>query len=144
MKGGSYFLDTNIFLRPIVSDDSAKSADCAALIAVIRSGRIHAETSHIVLAEIVWTLLSFYRFTKEEVLQAVNAIIAIPHLNIRDSINTLEALDMYAAKNVKFIDALIASHPKLAGGKMKIVSYDRDFDVLGVARVEPGDILKEK
>ena len=53
------------------------------------------------------------------------------------------AISLYAAQSVKFADALIASHPLLRQGKLIVVSYDADFDKLGVKRVEPEAIVKK-
>jgi len=47
---------------------------------------------------------------------------------------------MYSSKNVKFIDAMIASVDQIVSGSWVVVSYDKDFDKLGVKRAEPGGL----
>ncbi len=47
------------------------------------------------------------------------------------------ALKIYAEKNVKFIDALIASIPQIQAKEWTVISYDRDFDKIGINRKEP-------
>jgi predicted nucleic-acid-binding protein len=42
----------------------------------------------------------------------------------------------------KWIDCLIASAPDIQSGETAVVSYDRDFDRLGVVRLEPGVALR--
>ena len=42
---------------------------------------------------------------------------------------------------MKFIDALIASHKSIQEEAAVIVSYDKDFDKLGILRKEPKDII---
>lgn len=54
MKGSNYFIDTNIFLRPILKDDKKKVRDCRKLINKIKQGEIKAVTAAIVFAEIAW------------------------------------------------------------------------------------------
>lgn len=48
---------------------------------------------------------------------------------------------MFEQKPVKFIDALLASIKEIKEKKWKVVSYDRDFDKLGVVRIEPKEII---
>lgn len=142
MKGiKRYFLDTNIFLRVIANDDPKKTRECEAVMELIRDGKIHALTASIVAAEIVWTALSYYKIPKPEVVKLLNALLSSKHLRIRDNTNMLVALELYEKHAVKFIDALIASDPLLVGGRMAIVSYDKDFDRLGCQRIEPSEIV---
>ncbi len=141
MKGGKFFIDTNVFLRIIVKDDQKKVADCEKLIELIKLQKIKAFTSNLVLAEIVWTLLSFYKIQKEVVVKILSAILGIKNLKIDDSMHSLNAISLYTQNNVKFIDCLISSNPQIASHDMKVVSYDKDFDLLSAHRVEPSEII---
>lgn len=60
-----YFLDSNIFLRPIVKDDPEKVRDCERLFEKIERGAIKAFTSNLVLAEILWVGIGFYKIKKK-------------------------------------------------------------------------------
>jgi predicted nucleic acid-binding protein len=53
------------------------------------------------------------------------------------------AIEFYKNYNIKFIDALIASNPKIFKKEITIISYDKDFDKINVLRKEPKEILKE-
>lgn len=141
MKGSSYFIDTNIFLRVLTKDDEKTFFKCLELLEMVKQGKINAVTSVLVLAEINWTLLRFYQFPKERVVQGLQSIIALSNLTFTERFNRITALTLYQTYSVKFIDAFIASNPGFAGGKMKIISYDTDFDKLEVERVEPGELV---
>lgn len=141
MSDHKYFLDTNIFLRIVVQDDRKKADDCEALIKMMRTGKIRGITSHLVLAEFVWTCLGLYRLHKSEVLKLVRGIVSITHLSLSDEYDTLRALNYYEEHGVKFIDALIAAHVSVREHGSTIVSYDTDFDKLGLIRLEPAQIL---
>lgn len=141
MPASEYFIDTNIFLRVIVKDDKNKAAECERVVELIRSGTIRATTAHIVLAELVWTCLGFYQIGKVDVIKLARALAALPHLLIYDDFDVLYGLSQYERHNVKFIDALIASHTKIARDGATVLSYDTDFDKMGIARVEPAQIL---
>lgn len=141
MPAAEYFIDTNIFLRVIVKDDKKKAAECERAVELIRSGTIRATTAHLVLAELVWTCLSFYQIGKVDVIKLAHGLAGIPHMSIYDDFDVLYALSRYERHNVKFIDALIASHAKIARDGVAVLSYDADFDKMGITRVEPAQIL---
>jgi predicted nucleic-acid-binding protein len=137
-----YFLDSNIFLRFFADEKNSKvQVECSELIGNIREGKIKAYTSHLVLAEVVWTLDSYYEAEKEKIVKVLDTIESLNGLKIIDNFETHLANTIFSEKSIKFIDALIASNPKIQLKKMVIVSYDKDFDKLGVKRVEPSDII---
>ncbi|OGY26274.1 MAG: hypothetical protein A2Z24_02030 [Candidatus Woykebacteria bacterium RBG_16_44_10] len=139
----SYLVDTNIFLRILVKDEEKSFYECVEFVKWIKAGQIRATTSTLVLAEIHWTLSSFYQFPKEKVAQALGSIINLKNLKIIDKYNHMVALGLFEQKNVKFIDCLIASSPMILKRQAVVVSFDRDFDKLGISRKEPGKIVKE-
>lgn len=140
MKEYKYFVDTNIFLRPVVKDNIVQVNHCEHLIKAIAEGEIKAFTSLLVLAEFVWVSQKIYTIQKEVVIKALKGILGIKNLEIDDSMDPSKAVEMYANSSVKFIDTLIASHTLINHQKAKVISYDRDFDKLKVERVEPGEL----
>jgi len=137
MKGPKYFLDTNIFLRPIVRDIPDQATDCLKLLEKISRSQLKAATGSLILAELNWTLLKFYNYSKPEIAEVLSGLAAAKNIKIIDKYNTVQATKLYSTYNVKFIDCLIASYREILDGHMTVVSYDRDFDKLGVTRVEP-------
>lgn len=143
MKGHRYFLDTNIFLRPIVKDDPQKVEDCERLFEALKIGKVQAITSHLVLAELVWTAQKSYHIQKDEIVKIIEGVLGIKNLKIQDIFSSPLAIQYYKIHSVKFVDALIASHSSIVNDQVVLVSYDRDFDKLGVSRKEPGEIIKK-
>ena len=140
MKDSKYFVDTNIFLRVLVRDEEKSFHECAQFLQKIRSGRICGTTSTVVLAEIVWTLLHFYHFSKPRAIEGLRSILQLKNLTIEDNTQLTLAVELYENQSIKFVDALIASHPLIQNKQIIVISYDRDFDKLGVARKEPGQV----
>lgn len=137
-----YFLDSNIFLRFYTNEDNKKViADCSALVEIIRTGKIKAKTSHLVIAEVVWTLQSYYKVSKDQILKVIHSIESISNLKIEDDFVTSLAHQFFNDHSVKYIDALIASNSEIQSKKMVVISYDKDFDKLGVKRLEPKDLI---
>lgn len=143
MKEYKFFLDSNIFLRPIVKDDEIKQNECRDLFNRVNENKLTAITSNFVLAEIVWVCQKFYGLDKEIVTGALKRILNYRGIKILDDSNSALAIDIYEKYNIKFIDALIASYSEIQSKEMVVVSYDKDFDKLGVIRKEPGEIIKK-
>lgn len=136
-----YFIDTNIFLRILELDDKKAFSECSKFLKLVNNSEIVAYTSNFVLAEIAWVLESFYKESKLKIIKSVDGILKLNGLKISDEVNALVALDLFANKSVKYIDALIASNPEIQSKKMTVISYDKDFDKLGVKRLEPKDLI---
>jgi len=140
-KNFSFFLDSNIFLRPIIKDDLKKVKDCEKLFEEIERGKIKTFTSNLILAEIIWVGASFYKIKKEDLIRVIKGILDFKNLKIIDNFNSRLAVKIYEENPVKFIDALIASNPLIFNKKVKVVSYDKDFDKLKIIRIEPKEIV---
>lgn len=136
------FIDTNIFLRVLVEENDEKVFnDCRKLLEKVKFKKISGYTSSLVLAEINWTLNSYYSFPKEDVVEALEGIIHLKNLGIMDDFNAAYAVEIYSEnKKVKFIDCLIGSIREIRTGNLPVVSYDKDFDRLGVKRLEPAKL----
>lgn len=135
-----YFIDTCVFLRTLVKENEEIFKQCYLFLKAVKTNKIRAVTASIVLAEIVWTLNSFYQLPKPQVVEAVRSIVNLRGLKIVDKYNHLFSLDLYEKKKVKYIDAVIASIDEIQARKWIVVSYDTDFDKLGIIRKEPGQI----
>jgi len=123
-EDGPGFVDTNVFLRFLTNDDPAKADRARALFQKAIDGEVELLTSLMVIAEIVWTLESFYGLEKSDIAKKVEAILSTPNLECPESEIIFQALDFYAEKNVDFIDAY---HAFLLAEKEipRILAYDR-------------------
>ena len=131
------FVDTNIFLRYLTKDDPSKYEKCKEMFKKAMKGEIAITTSGMVIAELVWTLLSYYKVPKAEVVEKVTVIVGTKNLSIPDRHIVADALVLYARKNIDFIDAYNAMFMKYHGLR-KIYSYDEDFDLMeDIQRREP-------
>ena len=136
-----YFLDANIFLRAFVREHEPSFAECSSILELVQAGRIRAVINTLVFAEVSWVLGRLYGFPKREVVMALNSIVQLKNLSIDDHHDALFGLSLYEQHTVKFIDAMIASHDLVAVSKIPIVSYDKDFDKLGVKRITPSELI---
>lgn len=136
-------IDTNIFLRILVKENDRMFAECTEVMHLVARGDIVAYTSTLVLAEIHYVLSSLYKRSRQSITDALQAVLAFPKLSVVDDNKMVSAMGYYQATRVKFTDCVIASSEKVQKKIAVILSYDRDFDKLGIRRVEPRDFLKK-
>jgi predicted nucleic acid-binding protein len=131
------FVDTNIFLRYLTKDDLSKYEKCREMFKRAMKGEIAIITSGMVIAELVWTLLSYYKVPKAEVVEKITVIVGTKNLSIPDKQVVADALVLYARKNIDFIDAYNAIFMRYQGLR-DIYSYDEDFELIeDIQRREP-------
>ena len=130
------FIDTNIFLRYLTKDDPSKYYKCREIFKKAIEGNAELVTSGIVIAELIWTLLSYYKVQKADVIEKISIIVNTDNLYIPDKDIITDALVLFSRKNIDYIDAYNAVFMKRYGFE-EIYSYDKDFDAVeGIKRVE--------
>lgn len=131
------FLDTNIFLRILTEDDPEKSLRCQNLIRMGMGKELKLYTNTMTIAEIVWTLESYYGCSRSEVREKIEKILNTPNLKVENGDLIAEAIKLYEEKNIDYIDCYNAVYSKTEQMDL-IYSYDEDFDRLSlVSRKEP-------
>jgi predicted nucleic acid-binding protein len=131
------FVDTNVFLRFLTKDDPATFERCRDLFRKGIEGEVILVTSGMVIAELIWTLLSYYKVPKAEVVEKMAVIIGTKGIDIPDRDIIAESLILFGRKNVDYIDAYNTMFMKRHRLE-EIYSYDRDFEEIeSVKRLEP-------
>jgi len=119
------------------ADDAVKYEQCRELFKRAVDGKIVLLTSEMVVAELLWTLQSFYKVPKPEVIEKMAILTSTPNLVIPNSDLIAEALIVYSRNNIDYIDAYNAVFMR-HHNTSDIYSYDTDFDTIsGVKRIEP-------
>jgi predicted nucleic-acid-binding protein len=118
------FADTNLFLR-YVTNDVPKQADAVEkLFQQAASGEVQLYTNAMVMAEIVWTLESFYNLERPAIKDILLGIVNTPGLEVETADLVIQAVVWFEEKNVDFIDAYnaawMAEHELV-----EIYSFDR-------------------
>lgn len=130
------FADTNLFLRYLTNDVPERADVVERLLRRAASGDTILVINSMVVAEVVWTLESFYGLPRNEIREHVMAIVNTPGLELADQDIMLQAVSWYAEKNVDFIDAYNAAW-LLAQGMEAIYTFDHEhFERLERVRIE--------
>jgi predicted nucleic acid-binding protein len=133
------FVDTNIFLRYLTNDDTAKARKCYELFQEAGASKIVLTTSEAVIAEIVYLLSSkrVYNLARKEVVARLRPLLSLPALKLSYRTVYIRALELYTSYNIDFEDALSKAHMERQKIR-EIYSYDKDFDqVQQITRIEP-------
>ena len=135
---GPVFVDANVFLRYLTDDVPEQADRVEALLDRAAAGEVRLTTSVLVVAEVVWTLGSFYKRSKEQVRDAVLALCHTPGLAVEDADGLVQAAEWHSEKNVDFADAYHATWAQ-ARGLATVATFNlkhfRRFD--GVEAREP-------
>ncbi|RME82862.1 MAG: type II toxin-antitoxin system VapC family toxin [Caldilineae bacterium] len=124
MKPETVFVDTNLFLRYLTNDVPEQADAVERLLRRAMAGEVHLLTNELVIAEIVWTLESFYKQSRKDIMDKVLAILNTPGLEVANGTVVLQAIVWYMEKNVDFIDAYNGAWI-LAQGLHAVYTFDR-------------------
>lgn len=130
-------VDANVILRFLTGAPVEQAKRAGALFAAVDAGQIDLSLEDVVLAEVVWTLASYYRTPKDEIASLLLTLLASDGIHNPDKESLRLALVLFDEKNLDFADALLAAR-LLRRGRREVYSFDRDFDrVTGIVRCEP-------
>jgi len=130
------FVDTNVFLRFFLNDHRTHSPAANKLFEEAKKGKINLVTNSLIVAEIVFALDSFYKLSKQDIIEKIHAIMFFEGLEILEKNILIQATMFYQEKNIDFIDAYVAAFA--LENKIGVCSFDQDFDkIKEVKRFNP-------
>ena len=135
MSATRYLLDTNVLLRFLSGEPPAQAAAARKLFAEAAEGEIVLDVSPVIVAEVFYTLTSFYKVERKAAAEKLSLLLQQHGVRVRDEGQVLAALDRLQSANVGFADAFLAAGA--TEEKVSVASFDRDFDKLQVSRYEP-------
>jgi len=106
-----HFVDTNLFLRFLTNDvpDQAHAVD--QLLMRAEEGELELFTSSLTIAEIVWTLESYYELSSEVVRDHVVAILNTPGLFVEHQEQGLSSAITFDTKHFQRIPGILTHTP---------------------------------
>jgi predicted nucleic acid-binding protein len=124
MKDEPVFADTNLFLRYLTNDIPEQADAFERILRRAANQEVSLVTNSLVMAEIVWTLESFYRLSPDEAQAKILAILNTPGLDVVDGDILLQAILWHVEKSVDFIDAYNAAW-MVSHGVKTVLTYDQ-------------------
>ena len=117
-------LDTNVVVRYLAQDDPKQSPIAARLMEKTLSSDEPGFISLVVLAEVIWVLVSLYSVDRAGVAEVVTGLLTIEQLRVESAELVWRAKRRYEVSKADFSDALIAECAVAAGCK-RAVTFDR-------------------
>ncbi len=139
MTNSPVFADTNLFLRYLTNDVPEQAEAVGDLLKQAGKGEISFVTSPLVIAEIVWTLESYYKEPREDIKEKILIFLNTPGLEIVNAGLILQAIRWYVDKNIDYIDAYNAAWMDGHGIKTVCTFDQKHFSRLeGINVLTPG------
>lgn len=132
-KNMAKLVDTNLIIRFLIKDNPTQFEAAQKIFSSLNEKLILPD---LVLAEVVWTLLSVYKLGKQEIVEKLLKLLELKNLTANFHL-LINSLLIYRDYNVSFVDAYLAAYAELE--KLEgLYSFDRDLDkIKGVKRFEP-------
>ena len=118
-------LDANIIIRFFEGKEALHYEKSVSIMKNIREGKIKVLLLDLIIAEIVYVSKRIYRREKSEISSILKEMIMMDNFYVENQPLTIEALDIYANKNIDFADAMLCAKKNLEG--YEVMSFDKDL-----------------
>lgn len=132
MKG----LDANVLVRYLTLDDPVQSPVAIRFIESEEHLDVPLHVSVIVLCEVVWTLRSRYKYSKEQLIEVLEKLLLTREIALENENEVSRGLDLYRSSAAGFADCLIGSL-----SKAKSVAPTMTFD-MKAAKLDGFELLQ--
>lgn len=117
-------LDTNIIIRFLTSDSPLQAEKVEGLLKKSATGSL--VIPDMIVAEIVYVLLSFYGLTKEEVIEKIGILLDYPKFKINKKL-LKKTIEVFSEYNISFSDAYLCAL-NLTGKHNLIYTFDKKLE----------------
>jgi predicted nucleic-acid-binding protein len=124
------FVDTNIFTRLLVKDDTGQHEKAKSLFMLAQEGKAELVTGHPVFFELAWVLSYTYKVSNSEILDRLESILSFGGLKVSDRGFIAEAISLARATNGSFADSYIVASLQRLQAK-EVATFDKKFSNLG-------------
>lgn len=115
--------DTNIFLRLILDDVPKQADEVERLLEKVKKDKTKIEVPQIIIFEIEFALSKYYKFSKSEIIDKLEAILAAPYFSIQDVNIFIRSLKYYREKNHSLVDLFLIAKAEIENAK--IFTFDK-------------------
>lgn len=133
------YIDADVIIRLLAGDDPDKQSRAAILFERVEQHKLTLTIPLTTIADVVFVLSSpkLFALSREQVAALLEPLLRLRDFRLAPRRVALVALQLFAASNVDFGDAVIAAAAKCSGTRT-VYSFDHDFDrLVGMKRVEP-------
>lgn len=126
-------LDTNVIVRHLTGGPASQARGASALL----GGDHELILTHLVFAEVVYVLESFYEQPRAEIAEIGRSLLSLASIVVDEGATLLRSLEIYEDDRIDFADAYLVATAERTGVD-RVVSFDRGIDrARTVRRIEP-------
>lgn len=130
------FVDANVLLRLFTGKPVEQARAARDLMSRADAGEVVLHLSPLVVAEVVWVLISVYDQPAAAVCRVLTDFLASGGLVVEEGLQVTVALRDMERLGIDFVDCYLAARAALGG--LSVASFDKDFDRLDAERLPPG------
>ena len=131
------FIDANVILRYLTKDPPEMAEAAMKTFVDAKNGKVSLLVANLTVAEVVWVLESFYKYSKNQIAETLTEFLMCDGLEVETLDFLIEALVVYQEKNLDFADAFLAVCA-LQKGTPTIYSFDVHLNrVDGITVLKP-------
>lgn len=131
------FVDANVILRYLTKDPPEMAEAALKTFRDAKNGKVFLLVTNLTVAEVVWVLESFYRYSKNQIAETLTEFLLCDGLEVESLDLLIEALALYQEKNLDFADAFLAV-TALQKGTPTIYSFDAHLNRIdGITVLKP-------
>lgn len=122
-KMKTFFVDANVVIRFLLHDHPSLSPKAREIFLQAEKGKLQIYLDEVILAEIVWTLSSFYKIKKMDLIERLEKLLSQSWIVNQKKKLLLETFNLYRLSNLDYIDCW--AFVKAASLKTKLTTFDR-------------------
>jgi predicted nucleic-acid-binding protein len=119
------WVDANVVLRFLTGEPADLAEKAGRLMSQAERGEIVIFLPALVIAEVLWVLKSFYRYSLAEIADVMVPLMSADGIEVEDRDLLIQAIELTRDKNVDFVDAVLALQADRRGEPVR--SFDGDF-----------------
>lgn len=120
-------LDTNVILRHALGDDPSHRKQARRLFEEAGEGSLRLLVPSLVIAQVVWTLESFYKAEREYIVGLLQALLATPGVTAIEPRVVRRCVEIYGAHNIEIVDAYLVALAEETKTPVLATFNKRDF-----------------
>jgi len=124
LKKNIVIVDANVVLRYLLEDDDKSFKKAKEFFEEVFSGKKVAYLLQSVIAEIVYVLKGIYKVERKEISDILIELLKRKNIKTEDKNIVINALKIYADKNLDFVDCLICAYKN----NFEIFTFDKKLN----------------
>lgn len=122
-------VDTNVLLRFLIKDTSSLGVKAEKFFEKAHRGNYVIKLNELIIAESLWVLISHYKYSKANAVNALRSLILHEEFKIRDKILISESLNFFLENNISFVDSYLYCQSQNTG--LDLITFDEKLARLG-------------